>query len=115
MRNLLSRLCLCGLPLLAATISTADVADLGKVDRRIAKEPTYNAEKPLYGLYVFGPEGKTSVWAVLDKSKPELDHYDILYFDRNADSDLTALDERIERQGNAQHVTFSIGAAPHIN
>src|SRR5213592_3441576 len=74
----------------------ADPPDLSKVDRRILREPAYKAKQPLYALYVFGPQAKTRVWAVLDKSKPDAPEYDVLYFDRNADGDLTASDERIE-------------------
>src|SRR5215469_16192168 len=73
-----------------------DVPDLSKTDRCIVKEPAYKAKQPLYGLYLFGPEAKTRVWAVLDKSRPDAPDYDILYFDRNADGDLTAADERFE-------------------
>jgi hypothetical protein len=98
--------------LLAATSRTvaAGVPDLSKVDRRIVKEPVYQCKAPLYGLYVFGPEAKTRVWAIFDKSKPEAGPYDILYFDRNADGDLTASDKRISGMVNGGQVTFNIGA-----
>jgi hypothetical protein len=86
-----------------------DAPDLRKVDRRIAKEPVYKA-KPLYGLYVFGPEARTRVWAILDKSKADASDYDVLYFDRNADGDLTAPGERIEGKGGPGNMTFDIGA-----
>jgi hypothetical protein len=69
--------------------------DLAKVDRHIASEPKYTAERPLYGLYVFGPEARTRVWAVLDKSTKSGNDYDVLYFDRDADGDLTEPGERI--------------------
>jgi hypothetical protein len=62
--------------------------DFAKVDRKIAKEPKYVAS-PLYALFLFGPKGETKVWAVLDKSEKRLGWYDVLYFDRNADGDLT--------------------------
>jgi hypothetical protein len=87
-----------------------DVPDLSKVDRRIKKEPAYKCKEPLYALYVFGPEAKTRVWAVLDKSKPDAADYDILYFDRNADGDLTAPDERIIGKTEGDSVTFDIGS-----
>src|SRR5262245_44237310 len=86
-----------------------DPPDLSKVDRRIAKEPAYNAKQPLYGLYVFGPEARTRVWAVLDKSKPDAPDYDILYFDRNADGDLTGRGERVQGQGSGGSMTFVVG------
>ena len=97
---------LCGplLLFLGDPTRAAEPPDLSKIDRRIAKEPSYKA-KPLYGLYVFGPQAKTRVWAVLDKSDSVVDRYDVLYFDRNADGDLTAADERIVGKGG----TFIIG------
>jgi hypothetical protein len=88
----------------------ADLPDLSKLDRRIAKEPVYKAKQPLYGLYVFGPEAKTRVWAIFDKSKPDAPDYDVLYFDRNADGDLTSPEERIAGKVEADGVTFDIGS-----
>src|SRR5262245_27426118 len=87
----------------------ADPPDLSKVDRRIAREPAYKASQPLYGLYVFGPQAKTRVWAVLDKSKPDAPDYDVLHFDRNADGDLTGRGERIEGKVAGGTVTFTVG------
>lgn len=83
--------------------------DLGKIERRLVKEPSYQAKKPLYGLYVFGPQARTTVWAVLDKSRPDAAGYDVLYFDRNADGDLTAADERIEATGGEGSTSFDVG------
>jgi hypothetical protein len=62
--------------------------DLTKVDRSIAKEPTYNSKAPKYCLLVLGPEAKTRVWLVLDG--------DTLYVDRNANGELTEPGERIK-------------------
>jgi hypothetical protein len=87
-----------------------DVPDLSKTNRRIVKEPAYKAKQPLYGLYVFGPQARTRVWAVLDKSRPDAPDYDVLYFDRNADGDLTAADERIEGKVAGGSVTFAVGS-----
>lgn len=103
-RTPLFGVCLGSLLILAAGGRAADSPDLSRIERRIAKEPSYKG-KPLYGLYVFGPEAKTRVWAVLDKSDAVGERYDVLYFDRNADGDLTAADERIlEKDGK-----FAIG------
>src|SRR5712691_4125047 len=90
-----------------------DAPDLTQIDRRIAKEPKYVSKQPLYGLYVFGPERKTRVWAVLDKSTEEQEEYDVLYFDRNSNGDLTEPNERItaeaaDRFGEGK--TFKIGS-----
>jgi hypothetical protein len=90
--------------------TAADTPDLARIDRRIAKEPAYKAEQPLYGLYVFGPEAKTQVWAIFDKSRPGAPDYDVLYFDRHADGNLTAPEARIEGNGKAGRVTFNIGS-----
>lgn len=90
-------------PLLAA--SAGDGPDLSKVERRIAKEPAYVSKQPLYGLYVFGPQATTRVWAVFDKSTPDRNDYDVLYFDRNANGDLTESSKRIVGVGGS----FAIG------
>jgi hypothetical protein len=103
-------ICLGLLLLLDGDTKAADLPDWSKIDRHIAKEPAYKSKQPLYGLYAFGPEAKTHVWAVLDKSRPNAADYDILYFDRNADGDLTAANERIVGKVEADHTTFTIGS-----
>jgi hypothetical protein len=40
-------------------------------------------------LFVFDPQARFRVWAVLDKSKAELPYYDVLYLDKNGNGDLT--------------------------
>jgi hypothetical protein len=67
--------------------------DYARVERKIVREPRYVA-KPLYALFLFGPKASVKVWAVLDKSKPTLGYYDVLYFDKDADGDLTDHGER---------------------
>jgi hypothetical protein len=103
------RLFKAGLTPACAADRAASVPDLGKIDRRIAKEPAYTAKEPLYGLYVFGPEARMRVWAVLDKSEPDAPTCDVLYFDRNADGDLTAADERIKGKVDGADTFFDIG------
>lgn len=81
---------------LAPGLLTADVdQELSRIARRIDKQPKYIAEQPLYGLVVFGPQMKTSVWMVLDKSAPSQSQYDVVYVDLNANADLTDNGERI--------------------
>lgn len=109
-RNQLELISLVSLCLGFAVGHAADLPDLSKVDRRIAKEPSYKSKQPLYGLYVFGPQAKTRVWAVLDKSKPDASTYDVLYFDRNADGDLTAANERIDGKPENGRIQFDLGA-----
>ena len=88
LRSLLSALIFVG-----NTALTSLGADLTKVDRTIAKEPTYKT-KPKYGLVVFGPEAKTRVWLVLDG--------DVLYVDRNGNGDLTEAAERFKETNGFQ-------------
>src|SRR5262245_47795897 len=101
---------LCLMMVTCACVGAGEIPNLGRIDRRIVKEPTYTAKQPLYGLYVFGPEAKTRAWAIFDKSKPDATDYDVLYFDRNADGDLTAPEKRIEGKVEAGRVTFDIGS-----
>jgi hypothetical protein len=68
-------------------IPAASAADLAKIDRKLAKEPTYQG-KPAYCLMVFGPEAQTPVWLVLDGDR--------LYVDRDGDGDLTESGELIK-------------------
>ena len=75
-------------------LHASEVVDLNKIDRSIAKEPTYTGTQPLYGLVVFGPQAKTQVWMVLDKSVADIDVYDVLYADLNGNGDLTEADEQ---------------------
>jgi hypothetical protein len=65
----------------------ASAADLGKVERTLAKEPSYKS-KPKYCLLVFGPEAKFRAWLVFDG--------DVLYVDRNGNGDLTEDGERTD-------------------
>lgn len=67
--------------------------DFEKIERKIEKEPVYVAN-PLYALFLFGPKAEARVWAVLDKSKPELEYYDVVYLDKDADGDLTEPGEK---------------------
>ncbi len=77
-----------------AQLHASEIVDLNKIDRLIEKEPTYNGKEPLYGLAVFGPQAKTRIWMVLDKSKADVDVYDVLYADLNGNGDLTEAAER---------------------
>ena len=77
-----------------AQLPAAEIVDLTAIDRSIAQEPTYTGDEPLYGLAVFGPQAKTRVWMVLDKSDADADVYDVLYADLNANGDLTETTER---------------------
>jgi hypothetical protein len=85
--------------LVVATVGSAGVAptgaawagepsggDLARIERKIAKEPTY-AGKPSYCLLVFGAERKTRVWVVRDGNT--------VYVDRNGNGDLTEANEKV--------------------
>lgn len=106
MRHLTSGL-VCWL-LAAAPGGSAELPDLGKLDRTILKQPAYTAKQPLYGLLVFGPKADKRVWLVLDKSKPDAAQYDVLYIDRNADGDLTASDKRLVARTEESNTVFSL-------
>jgi len=96
--------------LLAAPAWAADWAtNLAKIDRKIAKEPTY-AGKPQYGLLVFGPEAETRIWMVCDGGA--------VYLDKNGNGDLTEPGEKLEsrerieiadKNGKSRHTILSIG------
>jgi hypothetical protein len=60
--------------------------DLGNVPRKIGREPRYSSDRPLYGLLLFGREGNTRLWLVLDG--------EVVYLDRNGNGDLTESGER---------------------
>jgi len=84
--------------------------DYAKVERRLLNEPRYNAQ-PLYALFIFDPQARFRVWAVLDKSKAELPHYDVLYLDRNGNGDLTEPGERFtgSYDATAKRLTIPVG------
>jgi hypothetical protein len=90
--------------------------DYAKIDRHIAKEPKYNAS-PRYALFIFDPKGEFRVWAVLDKSKTDGPHYDVLYFDTNGNGDLTEAGERFTGayDETAKNLCIPVGklAVPH--
>lgn len=81
------------------------------------KEPEYVAQ-PLYALFVMDDAGEFVCWAVLDKSDPELPGYDLLYFDKNGNGDLTEEGERFhseldpKRTGRLAGVTLTVGEIP---
>jgi hypothetical protein len=97
--------------LLFVAAAGASGSELDAVDRKLVKEPPYASDQPLYGLYAFGPQAGTRVWAVLDKSDGDRSDYDVLYFDRNGNGDLTEPAERITAVVNKQtsRTNFQIG------
>lgn len=95
----------------AASADQPREPDLAKIDRTIRKQPEYASKHPLYGFLVFGPKAATRVAAVFDKSAPTSPEYDVLYFDRNANGDLTEANERIvgKPEGKESFI-FSVGS-----
>jgi len=96
MRFFVAVFCLTALMTHTSAVTAAEPfveVDFSTIKRSIAKEPKYIAQ-PRYALFVLDPAGKFQVWAVFDKSKAELPYYDVLYFDRNGNGDLTDLGER---------------------
>jgi hypothetical protein len=87
---------------------TLTAGDFMQVDRKIAKEPVYK-NKPLYCLVVFGKELQPRIWLVLDG--------DILYVDRNGNSDLTEAGKRlglISDRNGGQFPQVEIEASDHV-
>lgn len=79
-------------------------AELSKIERTIAKEPTYRGQ-PRYCLLVFGPQASTRVWLAQDG--------DTLYVDRNGNGDLTepgdkVIAEKIDGAGEGEYA-FKVG------
>jgi hypothetical protein len=94
------------IPLLVAGVlllaPLTQAADLAKIERKIAKEPTYQTKTPKYCLLVFGLDAKTRVWLVQDG--------DTLYVDRNGNGDLTGDGKRIKiKQLNDSYRSFEVG------
>lgn len=77
--------------------------DFSTVPREIAVQPKYNAE-PRYALFCFGQSGEARMWAVVDKSDKENEYYDVLYFDLDADGDLTDADEKFTAKYQAEEL-----------
>jgi hypothetical protein len=69
-------------------VGACSAADLAKVSRTIAKEPTYKSKSPEYLLLAFGPDASERVWIVRDGNT--------LYVDRNGNGDLTDPGEAIQ-------------------
>jgi hypothetical protein len=63
MRRLLRVACFAGTALFAAS---AGAVDLSKIERQIAKEPSYASKNVKYCLLVFGPEAEKRVWLAWD-------------------------------------------------
>ena len=76
-----------------ACADSAELIDLGKIDRSIAKEPAYRSE-PHYALLVVGLQAAHRSWLVIDGE-------DLLYLDRNGNGDLTEAEDRIELDAEA--------------
>jgi hypothetical protein len=76
---------------LASTGLPGLAADLTQIERKIAREPTYQTKTQAYCLLVFGSEAKFRVWLVQDG--------DVLYVDRNGNGDLTEAGKRVTSSG----------------
>jgi hypothetical protein len=101
-------LSIAGVMVLAARCAAGEPPDLGKLDRRILKQPAYKAKQPLYGLLVFGPKAEKRVWLVLDPSDPGASTAENLYVDRDADGDLTAADDRLTANSSDRYSIFAL-------
>jgi len=85
---------------IALTCSSGDSArESSKVDRKIAREPSYATTSPKYALLVFGPEAKLRVWIVTDG--------ETIYLDRNGDGDLTDPKNRFAKRDGCRNVELA--------
>lgn len=80
-------------PLLAAD---RPEVDYDKTDRSIGKLPKYESAKPEYGLLLFGPQARLKAWLAVDG--------DAIYFDSNANGDITDDGERFEKEADCKDV-----------
>ena len=89
---------------LALGMAPATAADLTRIDRYLAREPSYQTNLPKYCLLVFGREAGTHVWLVLDG--------DVLYIDRNGSGDLTEPGKRVPGARTGRWLDFHAGMVP---
>ena len=94
----------------ATGASGADAGVLARVERTIQKEPSYVAA-PRYALFLLDAAGTARHWAVIDKSSPSGEHYDVLYFDLDGDGDLTDDGERFTTQLDPKGAAAGLGVA----
>ena len=98
----------------ALPLHAAAAPNLDEIERAIGRQPLYISKEPRFGLYAFGPKATTRVWAVLDKTDERSEVYDVLYFDLNANGDLTEKGERfvgkVKGSGADATVEFPIGS-----
>ena len=84
-------------------------ADLGKIERTIAKEPAYQG-KPKYCLLVFGAEAKFRAWLVVDDKTA--------YVDRKGNGDLTEKGNKVSWFNGSftvNELTFADGKVEYKN
>lgn len=86
----------------------AESFDLEKLKTEIVREPSYAAEKPLYGFVVVGKSADSRMWMVLDKSKADLKQYDVAYVDLNGNGDLTEPAERFTTTDDNGRSSFAL-------
>ncbi|MAG58696.1 MAG: hypothetical protein CMJ83_20600 [Planctomycetes bacterium] len=85
-----------GGPAATAAEPTYRLIDFAAIDRSIKKLPTFLSSEQRYGLLLFGRNGETRMWAVMDRSDPKRAPFDVLYLDLDADGDLTEAGERFQ-------------------
>lgn len=83
--------------------------DFSAIDRTIARLPELVSDEPRYALFLFGVDGESKVWALLDKSEEKAAAFDRLYLDLNANGDLTEPGECFAGEAYAgSSIRFSI-------
>ena len=84
--------------------------DCAKLDRTLKAQPRWVVE-PRYAFMVLGPTAKAVVACALDKTSKDGKHWDVLYFDRDGDRDLTDADERFTGKYNEAGAAAGLAVA----
>lgn len=82
--------------------------DFGKLDRTPPKLPPEVSKDAIFGIYLFGLDGSTRVWALLDRSRSD-GPYDVLWFDGDADGEWTAAERHTGKVKDPKNVAFALG------
>ena len=88
--------------------------DFGWLNRKAAKLPEFKSEKPRFTWWALGTGKKSAALMVWDESGGTGTKYDVLYFDRDFDGDLTEEGERIVAEPAGKYVYRGAGNAYNV-
>lgn len=86
--------------------SHASAADLNRLDRSLANEPSYQTGNPRYCLLAFGADAERRAWLVVDGEQ--------VYLDRNGNGDLTEDGERLDARAISNPESQLVETAYHF-